>query len=819
MKKLTWKRLIAGLGTVAMLFGNVADVLPSVAYAAEADAAEEDAYAEELPEEEVFDEEPVEEVFDEEPVEEFAEEAADEEMDDTAEVILRADAVYNDDVIRGYDGITLDFTGETAVTDLAPAIDGYIFTGAALEDGTVIERLIAEETNTFPLYSCVTEDGGTVVFEQDAVITLTYEKIVHINASVVDSFGNEIDEKHTEIELPDFTDTLYLDDPENPPYEKIRRKIGSIGLISRYSPEYDFVQATVNGFIITSIIKEKIRNTDDYVYFYESNGSRERFTEDTTVVMEYCTPESVNASYSYADGSLNLRAELEDENAVPDEAALEVTQVTENTAGYSYDAYMEALENSNESLLSANTYLYDIAFLQDEWEIEPENGSVKISMEFLNRQLSNGLEAEQGSDIAVTHLVINDNRRGEYHTTAEATDLTAGDIEAVAIDTAAARLSDGSDNDVLEFSVDSLSVIAVTRVNRDEFNQASGNGRAVTLDAAVVDEFGKALDEKYAHIALPEFEDILVLSDQAKAPFDKVRTVKRKIGLITVWNNFNYVEASLNGESITGLKKVELPEGGASYFYTADGETWTALEEDATVAFTYKPADEERTSFEYKDANAQVTAILEKPDAIPADAELVVTPIVAGDKSYDAYMEALNGEEGNYSDENALLYDIAFMVKDEDGNLVEFQPEEGAVRITVTFLKNQLTDGIDAQSAQDVTIKHLPLADGVKGDAESTLDADVKASDVKVEDVDATVSVEGKEQVSFTLSGFSVIAVLTQYGWNYNMEDMTDYSLYNILNNFTIFMGGDVTSNHQVGAVAIGGNGTIGTMGASAVKQ
>ena len=51
MKNLTWKRWIAGLGMAAIIMGNVADAIPSVAYAAEADVAVEDTFTGEPAEE------------------------------------------------------------------------------------------------------------------------------------------------------------------------------------------------------------------------------------------------------------------------------------------------------------------------------------------------------------------------------------------------------------------------------------------------------------------------------------------------------------------------------------------------------------------------------------------------------------------------------------------------------------------------------------------------------------------------------------------------------------------------------------------------
>ncbi|MBR4530462.1 MAG: Cna B-type domain-containing protein, partial [Lachnospiraceae bacterium] len=813
MKTLFWKRLVAGLGTAAMLLTNVADIMPAVAYAAEADGevveeiVTDDATDAETPDDPELEPEGEElQEGEEAPAEEPQDEDPAEEGEET---VVYGTAVFDGRPIRGYEEITLDPAGQDSFRDLAPSIGGYAFAGAELDDGTVVTDLVAEDNGSFTIYSCITENGGTVALSGETCITLDYEKLVHITASVIDSFKNPIDEKFTDIELPKFDDELILNDPDNAPYDKVRSKTGSIGLISTYSPDYDFVQATVYGEMITSIIKEEIENTGDYVYYYTlDNGDRVKFLEDATVYMEYSGADSVDASYSYADSELQLRAELEDPAAVPDDAALTVTRVEADTAGYSYGAYMDALTASNDALFSSNTILYDVAFLREGWEIEPANGSVKISLTLLQQQLSKGLGAEAGSEIAVNHLTITPEKRKAFTTTAAATGLEAEDIICDQIDTAAAVL--GSDKDILEFSVDSLSVIAVSRVDRDAYNQASGNGKAVRLNAAVVNDIHNVLSDNYAALDLPEFTDILVLDDPSKAPVAKVRTVNKKIGLITTWVNYSYVGAFLNGEAIRSLKKTELPEGGCSYSYLPmEGDEWKALEEDATVLFEYAPANVARTSFEYVDNYARVTAVLEKADAIPADAELVVTLLQAGDNGYDEYMEALNrSSDEEYTENNTLLYDIAFMVKDENGNSVEFHPEEGAVRVTIEFLEKQLTSEIEAESAQDIEVTHLMLTDSVKEKADSTLEADFSVKDVKVEPLEAVASVGTKEQVSFTAGDFSVFAIKSggqKNTWAGSIDvSMSDVNELGGLLNFAVVANTFKSTDHVEGNVRVG---------------
>ena len=182
MKKLYWKRLIAGIGAVAMLAGNVADLMPQVVYAAEEAVSEENTEVETaadpdtagspettdtVSEAEAFEkdtdadpdtaespeatdtfsetetdetteasdptESPVEQPAEEQPAEE---QPAEEQENASREIVLTARAVSAEERL---DGLVIELAEETKnLSELAPAYEGYTFAGATLENETAI---------------------------------------------------------------------------------------------------------------------------------------------------------------------------------------------------------------------------------------------------------------------------------------------------------------------------------------------------------------------------------------------------------------------------------------------------------------------------------------------------------------------------------------------------------------------------------------------------------------------------------------------------------------------------------------------------------
>ena len=224
-------------------------------------------------------------------------------------------------------------------------------------------------------------------------------------------------------------------------------------------------------------------------------------------------------------------------------------------------------------------------------------------------------------------------------------------------------------------------------------------------------------------------------------------------------------EESIEGESADGdSKKVESTKGESKKTESTEAES-TKEDIDAEESGE-EPSGESRTEYRCSTDGVEITAVLSDADIIPDDAKLSAARITdrTSGYNYDAYMEALNaGQETVYSENNTLLYDIAFI---KDGK--EIQPDGGTVTVTFDFKDHQLVQDLGAKKASDLNVTHLPLKDKVKDQYDTTADAKkISAADIKVEEVtkagnDLAVSVKD-EKVKFETSDFSVFAYTVDF--------------------------------------------------------
>ena len=170
--------------------------------------------------------------------------------------------------------------------------------------------------------------------------------------------------------------------------------------------------------------------------------------------------ENVKRVYEYEDSKIKVTATLEKADAVPDDAYFDVTPLTEEEA----EKYLEALnadkdvENGDVLATADNTLLYNIGFYTDESkseEIEPEEGSVSISIEFKKEQLSEEIGAENEEDIVVTHIIE------------EGSKLTTEEVEA----------QSSVDGGTIDFTTETFSVYAV---HNKSLNFKSGTSYSYT---------------------------------------------------------------------------------------------------------------------------------------------------------------------------------------------------------------------------------------------------------------------------------------------------------------------------------------------------
>lgn len=372
---------------------------------------------------------------------------------------------------------------------------------------------------------------------------------------------------------------------------------------------------------------------------------------------------------------------------------------------------------------------------------------------------------------------------------------------------------------------------------------------SVKVLGTVVDEFDDPIDDKFTEIELPKFEDELILDDVENPPYENVQIRK---GLFKVIK-YTYVKAKYDGDVITNLKKTaittgdaendvdssendEADENGFTYEYSVDGgENWKKIKEDATITFEY--SDGKKTTYTYEDAFVSVTATLQHANAIPDDAEFRVTAVTPDTAGYDyaAYMEALNksadtlgaesvSEEGDtYDENNTLLYDIAFLApaldengEEIEGSLVEYQPAEGMVNISMSFKQNQLEEELQAQEASDITVVHMPLIDSVKESVDTTADAtNLSVADIKVEVVSDSTSIQS-ENTDFSLADFSITALVNgkskevKIGTSVTPSSVLHSALYYGVTANEVNLSGHMDTNYAVGILNANCNTTPG---------
>lgn len=234
--------------------------------------------------------------------------------------------------------------------------------------------------------------------------------------------------------------------------------------------------------------------TVTYTYYEAKTAAGDviEITEDAELHLSYYKV-NTKTEFTYTDNSkVSVKAVLSDPGALPDGIQLVVSEVTPQTEGYNYNAYMQALNDNAETIANeagfdetseytdTNTLMYDIAFMFDGKEYEPAEGTVSISIEFKENQLTNDLSVSSKEDIAVVHLPIKTEvmESPEITSTQEATDISSKDIEVKTLADASAEVEG---NEKIEFSSESFSIFAVTVYQKHD--PGSDNFKSVLGDA------------------------------------------------------------------------------------------------------------------------------------------------------------------------------------------------------------------------------------------------------------------------------------------------------------------------------------------------
>ena len=173
---------------------------------------------------------------------------------------------------------------------------------------------------------------------------------------------------------------------------------------------------------------------------------------------------------------VKVTATLEDANAVPDDARLRVTEIDDDEM---YEAYLEAMDEAEPEIehTKDNTVLRDISFIMkdedgEETEYEPTEGSVKITIEYLENHLQDWFGVEDAAEVKTYHLPLAEGVKAEGEKTIDVQNVKASDINVQELD------SDVKTEKKVEVKVDSFSMFAMRRA------QARTTG-SISLDGAI----------------------------------------------------------------------------------------------------------------------------------------------------------------------------------------------------------------------------------------------------------------------------------------------------------------------------------------------
>lgn len=352
----------------------------------------------------------------------------------------------------------------------------------------------------------------------------------------------------------------------------------------------------------------------------------------------------------------------------------------------------------------------------------------------------------------------------------EAEESTEGNQESLA--------DSGAENEEVEENVEETSEQSSEEETDVEATDDAIEGEE-TIDEGIIDEDSheegeKALVVNDNGISGYGYDDLNIAIDASSLPDGEHFSLKVSANDGATYNNekitggvISSLSNDINNIQLSGLESENFTIHVSSDATGIGAEYSVDSEDNGTVSITVvadenaEETEEVRTKRIYKytdEANGvKVIARLEDPNAVPDSAELVVTPIKGGN-AYDAYMDAINeNSDVNYTENNALLYDVAFIV---DGK--EYEPEVGKVTVIFEFEDSTLKEDLGVESAEDVSIVHLPLNDAVLDEVDRTVDAqNISAEDVRVEEIEATVTLEaGSEEIRFETEEFSVYGVL-----------------------------------------------------------
>ena len=367
----------------------------------------------------------------------------------------------------------LDLTDKENIT----AVEGYFFDKVAYDGMKIVSIKAVEKEITKEDIDKAIEDGKA-------------EEIEEVVTESSDDTGSDSGNKEN-------SDSESTENAENNTDETGNSETSESGSENSDQNGQSASEAEGNVVILTEDEEGNLtldESSDSTYSAYElvaADGTTVELTKDTELVFTYLPANTVE-DFTVNAGKATVSAKLTNPGSLPEGIQLIVTELTSETEGYNYDAYLKAMNDNADKIAQAseqeqkqeekqeeaqaydetNTLFYDIAFKLDGIEYQPAEGSVSISIKLNDKKVSEELGATSEEEIAIVHMPVSEEVMQNVDATSEATDISANDINVEILQDTSVELGDKTDT--VEFSLDNFSVIGIA-IFRGDFKTWEGN--------------------------------------------------------------------------------------------------------------------------------------------------------------------------------------------------------------------------------------------------------------------------------------------------------------------------------------------------------
>lgn len=327
----------------------------------------------------------------------------------------------------------------------------------------------------------------------------------------------------------------------------------------------------------------------------------------------YVSDVATKTVYEYEDDKVYVRARIEKADAIPDDAFFSVELVDD------IEEYLEVMNEGSdtEKYSEENTLIYDIGFYTDETkseEIEPEEGSVSVSIKFkkdqINKELATDFEVE---NVEITHFEEDGN-----------------EVEAVVVESIIS-----SDNKEVDFTVDSFSKFAVYADGKLTMDPGTSRG----CDTVLGDAYYYGIVGNYVHLDGHLESNIAagVLAGNANiaSPKNEGGAGVSYVGSYTGSKFFMDKNANSNG----GIRLYSTKDAVAKF-----GEEMASRIANGTVTVDYSMSQSEIEAFVSK----MVNKVEENSELLMSEENAVKYSSLKSHAGTDGYIDLTNCEDGTY---------------------------------------------------------------------------------------------------------------------------------------------------------------------------